>query len=321
MIKLMRTLGVLLVIGVLAAGCDSVVDSDSALTESDVTIQSENSALASEAEVAAISSPEMGQVVYENTLYLTAFHNETDVDDVTWAVRLSSSESDAECLANTDVVGNVRGNDNDYEWDSDAGTFSANFDISDWEPGQYCFVVSSLEEEPTRLVQWFYIVDEYAKVGGNIDFADYLIYNHEEIDLKALRGRGQLSHAFSGVVGNAGDAGTVGSITVNYRQLGENCTFVPSSMVLDDDAPGIVGTNQELRAVIQTDVEGCSLSGPTTFFALDRDANTPWDRGAVVVRPGGSTDASPYLIDGSVGQMGGDSWVPMERGNNHVGTR
>ena len=308
---IIRAIGLILIVGIISVGCDSVVDSDSALTETDVTIQSENSALASGAHIAAISSPEMDQVVYENTLYLSAFHNETTVDDVTWAVRLTSSESDAGCLANTDVVGNVRDNDNEYEWDSDAGTFSASFDISDWEPGQYCFVVSSLEEEPTRLVQWFYIVDEYAKVGGTIGMGE--------------AGRGNSpTHAFEGLIGNAGDAGIVGEVSINFRQLGETCTFTPGGLALRD-APAIVeGDNVRADLGGGSDLGGDdwinSCGGTAHIILLDRDAGAMADndgesypRGAVVV------DASDGIY--SIESYPTPRWVGLERGNIHVGIR
>jgi hypothetical protein len=271
---------------------------------------------------AAITSPSADEIIYQNTLDLAAHHDDTEAEGVTWAVRKSLSSEDPTCLASADVVGNVRGNDDSYSWihdaENDTGEFSASFDISSWAAGQYCFVVSSLDGDPDRMVQWFYIVDEYVKVGGNIDNADYLTENHADLDLKELRGRGQLSHAFSGVVGNAGGAGIVGSISVNYRQLDETCTFTAESLSFDNNAPGIVG-GPDLRAVIGTNAD-CGI-GSAAFFALDHDANEPWDRGAVVVRPGGSTAHDPHLIDGTPTQTGGDSWIPLESGNVSVGTR
>ena len=303
MTKLIRTLGVALVVGILAAGCDSVVDSDSALTETDVTIQSENSALSSGAEIAAISSPEMGEVVYENSLMLTA--NDPNIEnatknDVHWALVAETNVDPRPC------TGDIKFNRvNDPYTFSEDGYFEASVDLQELEAGEYCFVFNTELENPDdgeRVVHYFYIVDEYAKVGGTIGMG------------KAGRGNSP-THTFDGLIGDAGDAGIVGEIKVNYRMLSESCVFTPQQNVkIGETAPGI-GVDEPVRANGTFDN---SCGGTAAVWLLGTGGLETYTRGALVIW---ATD-SAYDIDlDPTTNAPPSNWYPVERGNIHVGTR
>ena len=255
-----------------------------------------------------ITSPTAGEVVYENALNLRV----TDDSDnpVAWAVRPHTEACDN--YADT-LAGNVNVDEpDDYVWDG--SEFSAELDISDWDAGRYCFAFNTRDtgdDDGSRLMQDFYIVDEYAKVGGNIDHADYLIDHHSDVELKELRGR-QLSHAFSGVVGNIGDE-TVGSITVNYRQLDEHQTFEGAELSLS--AAGGIGVDDPTARGAVVAVDGAEI------ILLDKDASGDFPRGAAIVRPHGVPSLSKYEIDNTPGSTGVDSWIGLENGNVEVGIR
>jgi hypothetical protein len=164
----------------------------------------------------------------------------------------------------------------------------AELDISELSAGEYCFVFNTELANPdngVRLVQWFYIVDDYVKIGGNIDNADYLTEDHDDLDLKALRGRGQLSHAFSGVVGDAGSAGIVGSISVNYRQLNE--TKVYDAVGLSFRAAGGIDVTDPMAVADITTSDG------GTILVLTSGASDDHPRGAIIVRPEGDAGTGP----------------------------
>jgi hypothetical protein len=264
---------------------------------------------------AGISAPTDGEIIFQNTLELSAL-DETATQSL-WAVRFNT------CAANTGTVaGNVDGFSDPFNFD--AGYFEAEVDISGLDAGRYCFVFNS---GTNRYTQWFYIVDEYAKVSGTIKFDPATPPGdiRPGAPFDPMPGNSP-THAFSGFVGNAGVAGTVGSIDVNYRELGETCSFTATSLSLDDNAPGIVGTGENLRAVIRFE----SACGNGFFFALDKSINLYTTligpRGGVVVRVGvaGASNAGPvtdYHIDNTLGSTGGASWVSLERGEAWVGTR
>ena len=253
-----------------------------------------------------ITSPTAGEVIYENTLVLEGHDVAAADNNALWAVRYDTCDRETGTQA-----GNVDGFESDFDWAE--GDFKATVDITTWNAGKYCFVLNTAQGEAdgSRLTQWFYIVDEYAKVGGNLDNADYLTEYHEELELKELRGA-QLSHAFSGVVGNIGDE-TVGSITVNYRQLDEYKTFEGAELTLGD-ATGIGVDDPTARAAVLA-VDGAEI------ILLDKDATEDFPRGAAIVRPDGSPSTSKYEIDNSPGTTGADSWIGLENGNVEVGVR
>lgn len=265
------------------------------------------------ADEAQISAPSANQVINENTLEL--FGMDPAATGVQWAVRLGT------CDANTGTVaGNVDGYATPFNFDE--GNFSSTLDITSWYAGQYCFVLNT---GVNRLTQWFYIVDGYAKISGTIFFSPVSDVRPSALagELLTLGGRSP-SHTFKGLVGNAGAAGTVGSIEVNYRELGVTCEFIPSSLSFDDDAPGIVGTGMDLRAVLPS-TSTCAAEN-FQFYILDRAVNDYSDaigpRGAVVVRQGNTGAPVQDLdIDNTLGTGGGASWVSLARGNALVGTR
>lgn len=255
---------------------------------------------------AEITSPSKGENVVENTLQLRAHDTSAADNTVRWAVRYDPDGLD--CPApGTELAGHwMPGFDPEWE----GGYFSLDIDISEWDAGKYCFAFNTTlgEADGDRISHDFYIVDHYVKAGGVVTMDDA-----ETV--------GNGSHAFEGWVADAGTVGLLGQIEVNYRGLRDTCVFEPTTLSLDDNAPGIVNTGQELRAVIGTNADCTDFEGAATFFALDRDAHEPWERGAIVVRPGGSTTAHPYLIDNTPGATGGDSWVPLTHGNVHVISR
>lgn len=242
-----------------------------------------------------IVSPDSGEVVYQNTLELRGIDTAARDNDARWAVR------DGTCAGGIGAVaGNVDGFSDAFLWDS--GHFSASVDISMLPAGEYCFVLNTRQgpEEGSRLTRNFFVVDDFAKVGGTIGMGEL--------------GRGNSpTHALDGVVGDADALGAVGSITVNYRELGETRTYEADSLSFRA-APGIGVSDGMAVATIGT-------TGGATILVLDRDASPDFPRGAIIVRKNGSPSVNDYEIDNSEGRSGADSWVPMERGNNHTGTR
>lgn len=248
-----------------------------------------------------ILAPDSGEVVYQNTLELRGIDSAAQDNDARWAVR------DGTCAGGIGTVaGNVDGFSDAFIWDS--GHFSASVDISMLPAGEYCFVLNTRQgpEEGSRLTRNFFVVADFAKVGGTIGMGGL--------------GRGNSpTHALDGVVGDAGPGvGIVGSITVNYRELGEVRTYEAASLSFRS-APGIGASGDMAVATIGT-------TGGATILVLDRDASTDpgwpdFPRGAIIVRKDGTPSINDYEIDNSEGSRGADSWVPMERGNNHTGTR
>ena len=271
---------------------------------------------------AEIISPSMDQLVYENFLTLEALDEESvarllnpaDVqreprDWVGWAVRRGTCDGDANNVVgdtNAGVFNPGNGEAKSFE----DGYFSATIDISNVTAGLYCFIFAPLDTG-NRVTQWFYVVDDYAKVSGTIGMGE--------------QGKGYSpTHAFEGVIGNAGAYGAVGSIAINYRVLGTSCTFTPGAFATSGSDPGIALNGLRGNA---TGLTGICTNGDTSYsaniFLLDRDAESNRDapRGAIVVRWNGDPSINDYEIDGTPGTTGVDSWISLERGNVHVGTR
>jgi hypothetical protein len=260
--------------------------------------------------VTEIFSPESGEVIYKNTLELSAADTSAFVlvdgnfvwNSARWAVRKGT------CAASTGAVaGNVDGFSNASSWVD--GYFSAELDATGFLAGEYCFVLNTElgAAQGNRQTQIFYIVDKYAKVGGTI----YLDNSRGDI----VPGGNSPTDTVDGVVGVAGTAGVVGSITVNYRLSNEYKTYEANAITFRN-AAGIGVYDPMAVAEIRT-------SANDVLLVLDRDASPDFPRGALIVRPEGW--AADYdedrEIDNTPGQGGADSWVPMHRGNNHVGTR
>ena len=154
-------------------------------------------------------------------------------------------------------------------------------------------------------MQPFILLDEYVKVGGTLHMG-------------GLDGKGNSpTHALDGVVGLVG-SDVYGSITVNYRELGEYVTYAATGLNFRD-ALGIGVTDS--MAVGAINVISDLAPGTGTILVLDRDASESFPRGAIIVRPFGNPDDGDYEIDATPGSGGAASWVPMDRGNNHTGTR
>lgn len=291
MSKITSLLGLILIAGMIAAGCDSVVDGDTDTHESLTQIEGIMSNAAHGG--AAITAPGSGEVVYENSLTLTA--NDPNIEnatanDVHWALVAETNTDPRPC------TGDIKFNRVNHPYTfSEDGFFEASVDLQGLEAGEYCFVFNTELENPEdgdRVVQYFYIVDEYAKVGGTIGIG------------KAGPGNSP-THSFDGVVGNAGSAGTVGSITVNDREGEGYCTLLPTSLNILASAAG----GERALMYVNSTCWGDDLD----FRVLDRDNNSSaLTRGGV------------YFPELGLVSNGGDpfyNWVPMERGNNHVGTR
>lgn len=243
----------------------------------------------------AIELPTVDEVVYTNTIELLGHDAAAAGNQVQWAVRLGT------CARGTGTVaGNVDGFDDPFIWKD--GAFETAVDATDWVAGRYCFVLNTMAgaADGSRLTQGFYLVDEFAKVGGTIGMGEQ-------------GSGGSPTHAFDGVVGNAGINGVVGSININYRKLKETLNFEAADLSLRD-ASGIGVEDGTAVADITT------ASG-ATILVLDRDASPDFPRGAIIVRFNGGPSVNSYEIDNTPGQTGADSWVEMERGNNKVGVR
>lgn len=254
--------------------------------------------------VTEIFSPAPSQVVYENLLELdaadTSAQSGTEFDpiwnNVQWAIRQST------CARSTGTVaGNVDGFSNGFSWED--GFFSAEIDATGFLAGEYCFVLNTTQGAAAgnRQTQIFYIVDEYAKAGGTIYLPD---------EGGILPPGNSPTDTVEGVVGIAGDAGVVGSITVNYRQVGTYVTYEAENLGFRA-ANGIGVSDPKAVGVV-------TAEGGAEILILDRKAATDFPRGALVLR---ANDCPTFEIDSTPCRTGADSWVPMEKGNNETGTR
>lgn len=240
-----------------------------------------------------ITSPGLGEIVHADTLDLTAVYDVEDLPtDVYWAVRDATCERDD--AAN--MAGNVGGFSDDFTWEN--GLFAATVDVTSWGPGAYCFIFNPAPpNDADRVTQMFYLVDDYVEFGGTL-------YMGED-------GRGNSpTHAIGGLVGDAGGAGVVGAVSVNYRELGETVVYLPTSLTFSA-AGGVGGFDADAKAVMTT-TSGAEIQ------VLDRDATDTYERGAVIVRSAGAPSVNDYEIDATPGDTGADSWVPFDRGNAHV---
>lgn len=257
----------------------------------------------------AITSPGDGEIVVENTLILEAFDpNVMDPGDmgaygplgVHWAVVTETTTNPMPC------TGTIHFNRTNTPYTFEDGTFSAVVDFSGLPGGEYCFVFNTELENSDGVRIWshFYVADSYVKVGGVVN---------AENNPPTKSGNG--THAFEGLVGDAGAAGIVGSITVNYRSLGETVTYEATSLAFRA-ALGIGAADPMAVAEVGT-------SDGSTILVLDRDAHGDYPRGAIIVRPdgwGNGYDAN-FEVDNTPGVGGADSWVMMTHGNNYTGTR
>ena len=239
---------------------------------------------------AEITSPTAGELIYENTLELRATEPSAAEDaELAWAVR-SATDNPTCGTSQPDLAGWKGPHDDAASWVD--LSFSADIDVSTWEAGEYCFAFNPAPFGDFRDTVFFYIVDEYAKVGGTIQMGE------------ALRGNSP-THSFDGVVGNISESETVGSITVNDRDGVGYCTLTPTSLNIAGSAAG--GDRALMR------VDSTCLGDNLDFRVLDRDNDSDsLTRGGVYFPELGLTGEpeEPFF-----------SWVPMDRGNNHVGTR
>lgn len=144
------------------------------------------------------------------------------------------------------------------------------------------------------------LVEEYAKVSGAID----------DPNAKG-KGHGAPLYTFGGWAGAAADGSVIGVLHINYKTLGETCTFTPGTFDLSA-APGI-GVTDLLRG----DLFGWdnSCDGTADIYLLDRDASPAYTRGAIYVDATDNTydiDINPAINDGP------NNWFGIDRGNVHV---
>jgi len=280
-----------------------------------------------------IYAPGPDELVYQNMLTVQAFNGDTigrlldanAIDRTTpgwlaWAVRKDTCAADDTKNVVGDTATDVFVPGPGELKSFDAGVFSAVIDISNVEAGRYCFIFNPTDRPGERATQWFYIVDEYAKVSGRIIF-DPVSGTRPDGPFLPMPGNSP-THTFDGLVGKAGPIGILGSIEINYRELPETCVLTPTNLTLDNDAPGInFSGGPMLRAVIPF----TSSCGNGTFFAVDKTINlyTPsiGPRGGIVMRVGGTAPVTKYHIDNTLGVGGGASWVTLERGEANVGNR
>ena len=164
------------------------------------------------AEDTVVTAPAPGELVYDNWIEL-AGNGDPAVDGSTvfWAVR--QGPTGTECTTGATVAGNVGEFGDESVWME--GDFFAEVDALGWDAGKYCFALNVGGQN--RDFVDFYLVDSYAKISG-------------VVDVPGLTGRGNGTHAFDGEVGDAGeDDGLVGSISINYRYLGTECTYTPGT--------------------------------------------------------------------------------------------
>lgn len=259
---------------------------------------------------ADIIYPGADGIVHENEITLLGRDLSAIDNTARWAVRAGT------CAAGTNTVaGNVDGFSDDFTWV--AGEFSADVNFVGLDGGMYCFVLNTQlgAAEGHRLTQEFYLVDEYVIAGGTLQY-------DPDPDSEFDPPGKSYTHALDGAIGNAGTLGTVGFLHVNYRELKENCLFTPGTLALS--AATGVGVTADLKGNV-TGVDGSCPGGSTedaSIYVLDRDGNRDlFPRGAVILRWEGGPTQNDYEIDGSVGRTGADSWVPLVRGNAHVGVR
>ncbi len=234
-----------------------------------------------------VTAPAPGELVYENWIEL-AGTGDPEESAVFWAVRKGADE---ECNDGDTVAGNVGEFDDESVWME--GDFAAEIDALEWSAGKYCF---ALNVDGNRDFVDFYLVDSYAKISG-------------VVDVPGLSGRGNGTHAFDGEVGDAGEDGLVGSISINYRYLRTECTYSP-------------GTD----ATLEIEEGVATLGGQWTIEAGDAGCPALTDVGTepVPFTLTGRGDERPRNYRGSVEgpeATGLDAGHDLKTGNVHVRER
>ena len=85
-----------------------------------------------------ITSPESDfEALSEAHTFEAEFMGESGEEDPVWAIRSGANEV---CNGGIDLAGNTNGLPDDYDWDGEL--FSAEVVMSDWDNGDYCFVIS-----------------------------------------------------------------------------------------------------------------------------------------------------------------------------------
>lgn len=245
---------------------------------------------------AEIVSPANEEIVVGNTLDLLA--TDPGLEDklqLNWAVRPASEG----CDDPVSLFGGGRFVTPENEADAvdiDGDDFTATIDLDLIAPGEYCFVFNpGPADDGNRAVSTFYVVDEYVEIGGGFNLGDGTVPGNST------------THVVSGLVGDAGGT-IVGGITVHYRALGESVTYEADSL---DFRPAAGISAFAPKAVAEIG------AGDAELFVLDKDASPDYERGAVIVRPGGAPGTGEFEVDSTPGATGADSWVGLERGNAH----
>lgn len=249
-----------------------------------------------------ITAPTADEVVYENTLVLEGHDTAAADNNARWAVRYDTCDP----VAEANRAGNVTGVDDEYDWAE--GAFSATVDITDWDAGEYCFVLNTEQgdAEGSRLTQWFYIADHYVKAGGVVDA--------EHLDFAKI---GNGTHAFEGWIADAGGAGILGEFTLNHR-AGVECTYTPGEQGDLDVTTSVVNPDAGLIRAVLTDwvsTEGSDECERNDIRFLEREANEYFPRGGIYTPNELDTGRSDPPNDAL------DYWVPLTHGNVHVISR
>jgi len=119
---------------------------------------------------AGITSPEENEIIFSDTVDFKAFLVDDDEDFVNWAVRKGT------CAAGQGTVfGNVDGHTDSFNIVYDADTYTYHYsvtaDVSEWDPGIYCFVFNPREdtgETSIRLTREFTVNAQNIYTKGEI---------------------------------------------------------------------------------------------------------------------------------------------------------
>jgi len=235
-----------------------------------------------------IASPTTGQVIFSDDVMLLGSYDAAA--SVQWAFRRYDGGT---CAAGAGLVNNIAGNVDGMAdtYDLDNGQFEAMLDLTGLSAGTYCAVLNFTSAGGPRYMQTFYVVDQYAKVSGRVD--DPFITDS--------KGRKAPVYTFSGVLGLAGSAGTVGSVTVNYKQLGDVCEFTGGTLSFPANGKAYYANSTRTCSSGLTGTADLAIydnmwpSDPLTAFCRNATG-----RGCLGVSDSGGVLTAPYRLSESL---------------------
>ncbi len=244
-----------------------------------------------------ITSPTAAEVVYENTLNLTGTDTAAKDNNARWAVRGPDA-----CSSNNTEAGNVDGENDDFAWEG--GDFTATVDITGWDSGEYCFVLNTEQggADGSRLIQNFYIVDDYVVVDASIDKA----LNSYDPDT------GKPDYSVSGVVGLYGTEGLAGELELRYHNPKISCQV---DLTTGTAQLARYGPDPDAARLQMKDVAYDCNNGDAGEFALIQILEPGFEgpNGATFVSEGGGVSGDgDYDLVGTFDES--RDWVPLDRG-------